>query len=73
MSQHATEDEMVAAIAAIEMLLAEEASASVIDITNRTGWRDAARLATAHLAPSRTPIRPSWHTIERLRLRGYGA
>ena len=70
MSQDATEDELVATIAAIEMMLAEERSASVIDITDRTGWRDAARLANAHLAPRRTPIRPSWHTIERLR--GFG-
>jgi hypothetical protein len=72
MSQDATEDELVAAITAIEMLLAEEATPSVIDITDRTGWRDAARLATAHLAPRRTPIRPSWHTIERIRRGGYG-
>ena len=73
MSQDVTIDEMVAALAAIEMLFAEEAIVEIADTTERTGWRDAARLATAGLAPVRTSIRPAWHTIERLRLRGYGS
>ncbi len=60
-------DEIAAALGAIELLLADEAVEPTVEAADRRGWRDSARLAAAHLAPAQTPVRPAWHTIERLR------
>lgn len=67
MSHDQPSDEIAAALAAIELLLADEAEETTVDPADRRGWRDSARLATANLAPAQTPVRPSWRTIERLR------
>jgi hypothetical protein len=67
MSEVGPSDELTAAIAAVAMLLAEETDAPMYDTASRAGWRASARLATAHLPPTRPPIRPAWHKVERLR------
>ena len=64
-TEHADDDEVAAALAAIQLLLATETQPSAPE--PRDGWHDSAKLAVQHLRPSRTAVAPRWHTIERLR------
>jgi hypothetical protein len=67
-----TAEEAAAAVAAIVSLIAA-GSGSQDDASLPTGrWRDAAKLVSQGLTPSRTPARPGWATIERLRRAGKG-
>jgi hypothetical protein len=64
----ATEDEVAAALAAIQCVLADEVPEPTA--TPRSAWRDSGRLLVQDITPARLPA-PSWSTIERLRrLRG---
>jgi hypothetical protein len=59
-----TEDEVAAALAAVQWYLEEpDERAPAVPV----GWRDSARLAVQHLRPARIALRPAWGTIERLR------
>ena len=59
-----TEEEVAAALAAIQRYLDESGEGVPAD---PVGWRDSARLAIQHVLPARIALRPAWGTIERLR------
>ena len=59
-----TEDEIAAALAAIQHLLHDPPADAQAD---RAGWHDSSRLVILGLRPTRIYVRPSWRTIERLR------
>ncbi len=64
----ATEDEVAAVLAAMQHVLAEEASDTTM--TPRSAWRELGRLLVQDITPARLPA-PTWSNIERIRrLRG---
>jgi len=68
-----TEEEAAAAIAAITLLLSEEASHVALAPSEPPArWRDSMRLIAQGMSPMRVPVPPRWHTIERLRRAGRG-
>lgn len=62
-----SDDEIAAALAAVQALLSEEQRAEAVPDAGDDGWRNSARLAVQHLRPTRTRTAPRWSTIERLR------
>jgi hypothetical protein len=67
-----TADEVAAAVAAIVSLMVERGSPQESPPEPPASWHDAAKLVTQGLAPSRTPTRPGWGRIERIRRAGKG-
>jgi hypothetical protein len=67
-----TADEVAAAIAAIVSLMADTATAQAVTSEPATSWRGTAKLAAQGLVPGRTPTRPGWGSIERIRRAGKG-
>ncbi|MEI7769912.1 MAG: hypothetical protein WCI67_07990 [Chloroflexales bacterium] len=67
-------DEAAAAVAAIVSLMAEAASPQDSDGTSEpvASWHDATKLSTQGIVPSRTPAKPGWGRIERIRRAGKG-
>ena len=68
------DDEVVAALAAVEAYIAAEQSATLQDSEQllQQTWRDAAKLVVQGLQPDRTGVQPRWSTVERLRRAGRG-
>jgi hypothetical protein len=64
-----SEIEIAAALAAIHLLLVRSAAAP----ERLSGWQASARLLTEGLRPAYSPIRPAWHTVDRLRRLAPGA
>lgn len=64
------DDELVAALAAVEAFLTEAQAAAIQTqapvLEARPSWQASARLAAIGLRPARVPP-PRWHTIERYR------
>ncbi len=67
------DEEVVAALAAVQAYLAAELEVEQQTITDNAAdrWPDSAKLVVQNLQPMRTPVPPRWSTIERLR-RGPG-
>ncbi len=68
-----TPEEVAAAMAAISVLLAEEAVAHPPAPPPTNRWRDSMRLIAQGLPPARVPAAPHWSTIERIRRAGRGS
>jgi lipid-binding SYLF domain-containing protein len=69
----ASAEEIAAALAAVSLILAEEAQGvAVAPEAVQPGWITAARLTTQGLAPSRMPTAIRWNSIERIRRAGRG-
>lgn len=62
-----SDDEVAAALAAVQALLSQEQLAATASAEHDDGWRNSARLAVQKLRPVRTQTAPRWSTIERLR------
>lgn len=62
-----TEDEVAAALAAVQALLSAEQSQPMPVAAVDDGWHNSAKLAVQQVRPARTRIAPRWQTIERLR------
>jgi hypothetical protein len=67
-----TADEVAAAIAAIVSLTAADGTAPASAREPATSWHSTAKLAAQGLVPGRTPTRPGWGSIERIRRAGKG-
>jgi len=63
----APDDEIAAAIIAVQMQLDWEATSAPAVPAVTSGWRDAAKLSVQSLRPVKVPTQPRWNTIERLR------
>ena len=61
------DDEVAAALAAVQSLLSQEQLPAAAPPEHDDGWRNSARLAVQKLRPVRTRTVPRWSTIERLR------
>jgi hypothetical protein len=68
-----TADEVAAVIAALVGLLAEGARPHGSPPEPPSSWHDTAKLVAQGVVPSRTPARPSWGRIERIRRAGKGS
>jgi len=64
-----TDEEVVAALAAIRLLLDPHDAAGPAPVD---GWRASARLLAQRVAPVRVRVRPAWNNVERLRKGGPG-
>lgn len=62
-----TDDEIVAAIIAVQMLLSAENTAPPEEQPSASGWHHAAKLSVQSLRPVELSTPPRWNTIERLR------
>ncbi|MFV9503560.1 MAG: hypothetical protein AB4911_03250 [Oscillochloridaceae bacterium umkhey_bin13] len=62
-----------AAIAAVMTILGVEAAQGEVASPTPERWRDAARMTTQGLIPTRTAVAPRWGRIERLRRAGRGS
>ncbi|NTW01606.1 MAG: hypothetical protein HGA19_09880 [Oscillochloris sp.] len=67
-----TADEVAAAISVIAALMASGDDTEDSDTNRPPHWRGAAKLVAQGLTPGRTPAKPGWNTIERLRRAGRG-
>jgi hypothetical protein len=67
-----TADEAAAAVAAIVSLMTEGAESPISTPDQETIWSGTAKLPAQGIVPSRTPARPGWGSIERLRRAGKG-
>ncbi len=62
------DDEVAAALAAVQLYLAVEYTTSQpTDIPPRQQWRESARLVVQGLRPTRTATSLRWNAVERLR------
>jgi hypothetical protein len=61
------DDEIVAAIIAVQMFVNDEVSASSDERQADSGWHRSGKLSVQSLRPARLSIPPRWNTIERLR------
>lgn len=65
---HASDDEVAAAFAAIAIFLSEADSSDNQQLDEPCQrWNDSVKLVTQQMHPARTPARPHWNTVERLR------
>lgn len=62
-----TDDEVVAAIIAVQTLLSTETTALLEEQPSESGWHHAAKLSVQSLRPAKLSTPPRWNTIERLR------
>ena len=60
-------DELAAAVAAIELFLAQARDPHPEPVVPSTGWRDSAKLAAQRLRPGHFRRGAAWNNIERLR------
>lgn len=68
-----SEEEAVAALAAVSCLLEEEQRGRLpVQARTSSRWHDSSRVAIAGLTPTRLATSPTWGTIERLRRGGRG-
>jgi hypothetical protein len=62
-----TDDEIAAAIIAVQTFLSDEAPAPQSEAQPESGWHRSAKLSIQNLRPARLSTAPRWNTIERLR------
>jgi hypothetical protein len=67
------DDELAAAIAAVEIVLQEAQRPAATEPASGSDWHSSAKLSVQGLRPARTSIAPRWATIERLRRGGSGS
>jgi hypothetical protein len=60
-------DEIVAALAAVQLYLAAEQTAAPALLPSRQQWTESAKLAVQGLRPARTATALRWNAVERLR------
>jgi hypothetical protein len=65
-----TIDEVAAAIAAIMGLMPGGITEQAVADEPATSWHDTAKLVAQGIVPGRTPTKPGWGRIERLRRAG---
>lgn len=65
--QQLSDDEVAAALAAVQAVLSLEQRAPAAPEPISSGWRNSGRLAVQKLQPAKTSVVPRWQTIERLR------
>lgn len=66
-NQQPTDDEVAAALAAVQALLSAEQAEATAGAVASSGWSNSAKLAVQRLRPVKTRTAPRWQTIERLR------
>jgi hypothetical protein len=66
-NEQPTDDEVAAALAAVQALLSAEQSGPQAAPIAPQGWSNSAKLAVQKLRPDKLQTAPRWHTIERLR------
>ncbi len=68
-----TADEVAAAIAAIVSVTSIHYSDAQVDTSEEdTSWHSTAKLVSQGIVPGRTPAKPNWGRIERIRRAGKG-
>ncbi|MEI8307166.1 MAG: hypothetical protein WCF99_08875 [Chloroflexales bacterium] len=67
-----TADEVAAAIAAIVSMTPHDAAVHADTPEQDASWHDTAKLVAQGLVPGRTPTKPGWGRIERIRRAGKG-
>lgn len=66
------DEEVAAALAAVSMFLEAEMGEPVDMDMGDWQWKASRKLVTQGLVEMRSPVRPSWNHVERLRRSGHG-